>query len=108
TVTNANAAPIFDPQDGWQVLEGQPLRITAFAFDPDNPFYFPNFRDLDGNLISISETDPTVTVTADTLPPGATFDAETWNLLWTPTHLQAGTYQAAFTAVDDGDGTGVP
>ncbi|KPJ75957.1 MAG: hypothetical protein AMJ54_13385, partial [Deltaproteobacteria bacterium SG8_13] len=107
TVTNANAAPIFDPQDGWQVLEGQPLRINAFAYDPDNPFYLPSMRDLAGELVVISDTPPTVTVTADLLPPGATFDAETWNLLWTPTYLQAGTWQAAFTAVDDGDGTGV-
>ncbi|MFH1842062.1 MAG: Ig-like domain-containing protein, partial [bacterium] len=108
TVTNANAAPIFDPQDGWQVLEGQPLRINAFAYDPDNPFYLPSMRDLAGELVVFSETPRTVTVTADALPPGASFDAETWDLIWTPTHLQAGTWQAAFTAVDDGDGTGVP
>ena len=108
TVTNANGAPVFDPQDGWQVLEGQPLRINAFAYDPDNPFYLPAMRDLAGNLVTLSETPRTVTVTAGTLPAGATFDAETWNLNWTPTHLQAGNYQVAFTAVDNGDGTGVP
>ncbi|MDH5199087.1 MAG: putative Ig domain-containing protein, partial [Gemmatimonadota bacterium] len=108
TVTNANGAPVFDPQDGWQVFEGQPLRVNAFAFDPDNPYYLPAMRDLDGNLVALSETPRTVTVTAGPLPQGATFDPETWNLIWTPTHLQAGTYQVAFTAVDDGNGTGQP
>ncbi len=50
----------------------------------------------------------TVNVTASGLPDGATFDAETWDLRWTPTHLQSGKYTVTLTAVDDGDGTGAP
>ncbi|MDB5857580.1 MAG: hypothetical protein JWQ76_1269, partial [Ramlibacter sp.] len=42
------------------------------------------------------------------LPAGATFDAETMELAWTPGYAQAGTYYITVTATDDGDGTGVP
>ena len=47
TVANANGAPRFDPMDGWQIYEGQPLWIKAYAWDPDNPFYEPAFRNAD-------------------------------------------------------------
>ena len=43
-VKNANGAPVFDPVQTWGVLEGQPLRISVFAFDPDNPAFEPKVR----------------------------------------------------------------
>ena len=42
TVLNANAAPMFDQHDGWQVFEGQHLAFTAFAYDADNPYFMPS------------------------------------------------------------------
>jgi large repetitive protein len=107
-VVNANAAPVFDPFDGWQIYENQPLWIKTYAWDADNPFYEPAERDVNGALVLTSDLQRTVTVSASGLPEGATFDAETWDLRWTPTHLQAGTYTVTLTAVDDGDGTGRP
>ncbi|MBL8533517.1 MAG: putative Ig domain-containing protein, partial [Betaproteobacteria bacterium] len=108
TVTNANGAPVFDPQEGWEVFEGQPLTIKMFAFDPDNPFYEPAFRGADGVLVDTTQTPRTVTVTAGALPPGASFDPETLDFTWRPGAAQAGNYQVTFTAVDTGDRTGVP
>ena len=96
--------------DGWVIYEDQPLFIKTFAFDPDNPYYEPAFRSGDGSVVETSQDPKTVNISVDasTLPAGATFDAETWDLSWTPNHLQAGTYDIRFTATDDGDGTGVP
>ncbi len=108
TVTNANGAPEFEQQEGWQVFEGQPLILKPIAHDPDNPYYYPPSRDADGNLVTLTDNGPTVAVTAGALPAGASFDPETWELSWTPTHLQAGVYAVTFTATDDGDGTGSP
>ncbi len=108
TVTNANGAPVFDPQDGWVLYEGQPLVITAYALDPDNPQFTPLFRDANGEIFETGDRPRTVTVTANDLPAGATFDADTWDFRWTPTGAQAGEYFVTFHAVDDGDGTGTP
>ncbi len=108
TVENANGRPQFDPMDGWQIYEGQPLLIKAYAWDPDNPFYEPAFRDAQGNTVPTSQYPQTVSVSASGLPPGAIFDADTWDLVWTPDHTQAGEYFVTFTATDTGDGTGTP
>jgi hypothetical protein len=35
-VLNANGAPQFDAAETWNILESPPLRISVFAFDPDN------------------------------------------------------------------------
>ena len=43
-VLNANGAPVFDAAETWNILEGQPLQISAFAFDPDNPDFEPRIR----------------------------------------------------------------
>src|SRR5678815_383477 len=48
------------------------------------------------------------TYTVSGLPDGASFDAETLELVWTPGYAQAGTYRVTVTATDDGNGTGVP
>src|SRR3546814_6425048 len=37
-VLAANAAPVFDSQNGWQVLEGQQLAFSVFSYVPDNPY----------------------------------------------------------------------
>ncbi len=108
TVTNANGAPVLDPQDGWEIYEGQPILIKAFAYDPDNPFYEPPFRDADGNLVENPGLRRTVTVTATNLPSWATFDPQTYELRGTPSHRDAGEYVIHLLATDDGDGTGVP
>ena len=42
------------------------------------------------------------------LPAGASFDADTLELVWTPGYAQAGVYQVTVIATDDGDGTGTP
>src|SRR5690606_1639233 len=110
TVLNANAAPVFDQLDGWQVLEGQLLSFTAFARDPDNPYYTPAMRDPQtGEIIATSVLPKTVTVELlSTLPPGATFDPETLEFRWTPTNAQAGDYELRFRATDTGDGDEPP
>ena len=50
TVLNENAPPVFDTLDEWIVQEGQGIRFTTFAFDPDNPDVVPQVRLLDGSL----------------------------------------------------------
>ncbi|MCU0915393.1 MAG: tandem-95 repeat protein [Planctomycetes bacterium] len=107
TVTNANAAPQFLPQQGWQVYEGQVLSLLGFALDPDNPNYMPPQRDAEGDLVTDGYP-ATVTFSVQDLPAGATFDADTTELRWQPTYNQAGTYYVTFIATDDGDGTGIP
>ena len=107
-ILNVNAAPVFDRLDGWNLVEGQPIGFRAFAFDPDNPGYVPQDRLGTGELAALEGTDPTVTVTAQGLPPGATFDSSTWLFNWTPDNTQAGQYTIHLTATDDGNGTGIP
>ena len=116
-VLNANGAPVFDAStplstgatETWNVLEGQPLQISAFAFDPDNPDFEPRIRLQAGATAEGPETTAsTVTYEVAGLPAGATFDSETLEIRWTPGYGQAGTYSVTVTATDDGDGTGVP
>jgi YD repeat-containing protein len=107
-VLNVNAAPNFDDIRYWELAEGQPVSFRAFAFDPDNPTYQPPERNAQGQLILVDETPRTVQVSATGLPPGAVFDTDTLMFRWAPTFIQAGEYQVTFTAVDDGNGTGVP
>jgi hypothetical protein len=110
-VTNVNGVPVFDSFDDWTVVEGQGISFRAFAFDPDNPAYVPRDRLASGELIDISElsvAEPSVTISVEGLPPGATFDPVTWMFEWTPGYTQTGTYTVRFTATDDGNGTSVP
>ncbi|HEX8964211.1 MAG TPA: putative Ig domain-containing protein, partial [Rhodocyclaceae bacterium] len=108
-VLNANGAPVFDPAETWNILEGQPLRISVFAFDPDNPDFAPKVRlTPGGQAVGDITTAPTVSYDVAGLPPGATFDPETMEILWTPGYTQAGSYSVTVTATDDGDGTGTP
>lgn len=107
-VTNVNGVPVFDRFDDWTVVEGQGISFRAFALDPDNPGFVPRDRLNSGELIEVLGSEPSVTITVEGLPEGASFDAETWMFDWTPGYVQAGTYTVRFTATDDGDGTGVP
>src|SRR5690606_36898280 len=106
TVLAANAAPVFDQQDGWQVLEGQHLAFTAYAFDPDNPYYSPALRTADGTIEETTNLPQTVAVEiVGELPPGATFDPVTLELSWVPGNGQAGDYELHFRAIDTGGDT---
>jgi hypothetical protein len=108
-VLNANGAPQFDPLTTWNVLEGQALRISVFAFDPDNPGFEPRVRLTPTSAPSGNEsTAASVSYEVTGLPEGASFDAETLELVWTPGYAQAGTYAVTVVATDDGGGTGVP
>ncbi len=107
TVTNVNAAPVFDSLLGLNVLEGEAISFRAFAFDPDNPEYAIPDRFADGRLSPYETTAPTVSYVATGLPAGATFDPVTAFFDWRPGYTQVGTYQIRFTATDDGNGTGV-
>jgi VCBS repeat-containing protein/YD repeat-containing protein len=108
TVSNVNAAPQFDQQVGWNVLEGEAISLRAFAFDPDNPGYVIPDRLVNGTLTTLESTAPTVSYVATSLPAGATFDTETALFSWLPGFQQTGNYTVTFTATDDGNGTGVP
>ncbi|MEM9587454.1 MAG: putative Ig domain-containing protein, partial [Planctomycetota bacterium] len=109
TVINANGAPVFDDLNEWRIFESQPLSLSTFAFDPDNPGYETPIRNEAGELQERTpEFAKSVDVTASGLPEGAIFDAEAMFLSWRPDFTQAGTYEITFTAVDDGDGTGLP
>ena len=118
-VRNANGAPVFDPVETWNVLEGQALRISVFAFDPDNPGFEPKLRltptggvggvgGVGGALTGGDGTAASVSYEVSGLPAGASFDADTLELVWTPGYAQAGSYLITVTATDNGDGTGTP
>ena len=106
TVLNANAVPVFDEIGTWQIQEGQLLYIQPFAFDPDNPSFALPFRLPDGSLTPLEGGEASVTYTVSNLPHGATFDADTATLKWTPDFTSAGNYTITVTATDDGNGTG--
>jgi hypothetical protein len=108
TVTNVNAAPVFDDLSGIAVFENQSILFRAFAFDPDNPEFAIQDRLADGTLTELQSTAPTVTYTAANLPSTATFDPITAILKWTPGFTDAGNYVFHFIATDDGNGTGTP
>lgn len=107
TVTNVNAAPVFENLERWTVQEGQEIRFRSFAFDPDNPSFIPQERAADGRLTILEGSNPSVTYSISGLPAGASFDAETAMFTWRPGFTSAGTYAVTFTATDNGNGTGV-
>ncbi|MDP2220628.1 MAG: putative Ig domain-containing protein, partial [Hydrogenophaga sp.] len=108
-VLNANGAPQFLPAETWQVLEGQMLRVSVFAFDPDNPSFEPQ-TPYANNGVSEEPLagSPSVTYDVQGLPEGAVFNDRTMEIVWTPGYTQAGVYAITVTATDDGDGTGTP
>jgi chitodextrinase len=75
-----NSAPVFAAGgESQSVDEGQALSFGVSATDPDGD---------------------AVTYSASGLPAGASFDAATQQLSWTPDFTQSGTYTVTFTASD--------
>ncbi len=98
--------------DGNPIPLGSAPDIGAYeaVIDPDNP---PPVLDAIGNKsvnenaalsFTINATDPDsepITYLAQNLPSGATLDAQTGDFAWTPSYIQAGSYQVRFIASDD-------
>ncbi len=83
TVNHVNRTPVFAAQPAQQVDENQPLTYQLIpAEDPDK------------------EDQGKLKYTALNLPKGATFDAQTLTLNWTPTFEQAGQYTVTFQVTD--------
>jgi len=79
-----NRPPRLDPIGNWTGNEGELLRFTISAADPD--------------------PDDTLTFTAGNLPEGAAFDGPTATFSWLPDYDQAGNYEnIEFAVTDDGD-----
>lgn len=79
TVVDGNVAPVIDPIADVDANETEPIQIVVSATDPNG--------------------DP-VTLGAEDLPDGATFDSATATFDWTPTNRQRGTYAVTFNATD--------
>ena len=78
-----NLAPIFSPIGPQEVVEYDTLTFTVEATDPDGD-----------NIVSLY---------AEALPAGASFDPATGHFSWRPDGTQAGVSIVSFFAVDDGD-----
>lgn len=82
--TLSNHPPVLDPIGDQTVDEQTVLQFTVTASDPE---------DVPPNGLTLH---------AEGLPPGATFDPETGVFTWTPTEDQDGTYWVTFRVIDDG------
>ena len=78
-----NLAPVFLPIGPQEVVEYDTLSFSAEATDPDGH-----------NIVSLY---------AEGLPTGASFDSFTGLFSWRPNGTQAGVYTVSFFAVDDGE-----
>jgi hypothetical protein len=85
TAAAANAAPVMNPVANVTGTVGQPITFTVSATDAD------------GDALTYS---------AGNLPTGATFNASTRTLNWTPSSTQAGTYSGIAFSASDGKATG--
>jgi putative Ig domain-containing protein len=81
-VTQSNHPPVFNPIGDKTVAEGSLLTFAISATDADGD---------------------TLTYSATSLPPGATFDVPSATFSWTPGYSAAGPYTATF-GVSDGHG----
>jgi hypothetical protein len=77
--TPTNQAPVLNTIGSKSIYEGNNLSFTVNADDPDGD---------------------TVTLSASSLPYGASFDSATGKFSWTPNTEQAGNYDVTFTASD--------
>ncbi|MGD9210900.1 MAG: Ig domain-containing protein [Desulfobacteraceae bacterium] len=77
-----NNAPIFTSIEPKIANEGELVEFTVVATDPDND---------------------NVTLSAQNIPLGASFDAISGIFSWIPDYLQKGFYEITFTATDNGD-----
>jgi hypothetical protein len=80
-VNNVNRTPVISSVGNQTADEGQTFQFNVTATDPDND---------------------TVTLSAENLPTGATFDTLTGGFAWTPGFDQAGDYTVHFIATDNG------
>jgi hypothetical protein len=104
TVLAAPVAPVFNPQTGWTVNEGQSLTFQTYALDPHVPGFTLPKRNPDGSLNPPGAISP-VTYSVSGLPRGATYDAATATFAWVPDYTQAGQYTITVTATDGSDDT---
>ncbi len=102
TVLVAPALPVFDPQPGWTVGEGQSLTFQTHATDPHDPGFVLPTRNPDGSLNPPGAVSP-ITYTVSGLPRGAAYDPQTATFSWTPDYTQAGQYSITVTATDSSD-----
>ncbi|MDF1611782.1 putative Ig domain-containing protein [Stygiobacter electus] len=79
TVATTNFPPVFDAVAPKTVNEGQELKFTINAVDPEGA---------------------PVTYSVVSKPEGSNFNATTKEFSWTPNYTQAGTYTATFSASD--------
>jgi hypothetical protein len=79
TRSGVNRAPVLIPIEDQGVSEGFPVSFSLTGLDPDN--------------------DPLI-YSADGLPAGASFNADTRRFSWTPTGAQLGTWPVTFTVSD--------
>lgn len=81
-VASSGEAPVFEAIGAQSVNEGQTLRFTVSATDPDGG---------------------AVTYSAVSIPTGSTFTAGTGVFSWSPSYSQSGSYTARFQARDEDD-----
>lgn len=85
TVVNVNRAPVLDSIPDQTVTAGDTLVVMPRAHDPDgDPLSWSGLR----------------------IPPGATLNAQSGVLTWTPTLAQVGDYPNVTLLVSDGQGAG--
>ena len=89
TVNHINRAATLDDIPAQSVDENQPLTITVISNDPDK------------------EDEGKLQLTASNLPQGATFNAASGEITWTPTFDQSGSYADITVSVKDPAGLGV-
>jgi Putative Ig domain/HYDIN/CFA65/VesB-like, Ig-like domain/IPT/TIG domain/Domain of unknown function (DUF5122) beta-propeller len=77
----SDSPPVLEPIGNQSVDEGQELKLTISATDPDND---------------------ALTFSASELPDGASFDPDAKTFSWTPDYTQAGTYTGVHFEVSDG------
>ncbi|MEM6471960.1 MAG: putative Ig domain-containing protein, partial [Planctomycetota bacterium] len=107
-VLPANAAPQFQPDQRFEISEGQTLVVPVAADDPDF-FASPEVRIGEGNDGSnLQPPRPPLVYEVTGLPDGASFDVDDGLIAWTTDFEDAGVYSVTVTATDDGDGTGSP
>ena len=82
TVTDVNRPPVFDPIADFTAREGDDIRFTVAAIDPD------------GDAVTFGVED---------LPSGAEFSPTSGEFTWGTGLNSAGTYVVTFTATDDGE-----
>ena len=80
--TSSNNPPVLDPIGAKAVADEELLEFIITASDPDE--------------------EDILTYSADNLPPGASFDAESQLFSWTPVLDDVGIHTVIFTVTDNG------